>query len=211
MSNRKAFVDYSHYDDAALGSLAQTVHDRFVANPTVLTNPPIALATFQTQIDDYMAKLQAKTSGAVSDINAFEAARDQMLNALKMFANTVNSLALGNGAIIDLSGLPSFDTTRIPDITPPAAPQDLRLFHGELSGVIIVRFKAERSPSSNEVQINLGDPNNEAGWVQKALIRGGKVEIDGFPPGIVVWVRVRTMGLKGVMGVWSDPAQIRTL
>ena len=74
-----------------------------------------------------------------------------------------------------------------------------------------MRFKPERSPSSNEVQINLGDPNNEAGWVQKALIRGGKVEIDGFPPGIVVWVRVRTMGLKGVMGVWSDPAQIRTL
>jgi hypothetical protein len=27
----------------------------------------------------------------------------------------------------------------------------------------------------------------------------------------VVWVRVRTVGLRGVMGAWSDPAQLRVL
>ena len=27
-------------------------------------------------------------------------------------------------------------------------------------------------------------------------------------PGTVIWVRVRTVGLKGVMGAWSDPAKI---
>jgi hypothetical protein len=29
------------------------------------------------------------------------------------------------------------------------------------------------------------------------------------PPGGLLSVRVRTVGLKGVMGAWSDPAQIR--
>jgi hypothetical protein len=211
MSKIKAIIDFTDYNDADLGTLAQTVHDRFAANPTVFTNPPIALATFQTQITDYMAKLQAKTSGSVADTNAFEEARTNLEVALTRFAGEVNVVAVGNGPIVDLSGFPSYDTTRIIDNTPPNAPQNVRLLHGELSGVIIVRFKPERSPSSNEVQINLGDPNNEPGWTQKALIRGGKVEISGFAPGIVVWVRVRTMGLKGVMGVWSDPAQIRTL
>ena len=211
MSNRKAFVDYSETEDAELGSLAQTVHDRFEANPTVFTTPPLPLATLQTRITDYQTKLQAKASGAISDINAFEAARDVLVDTLKVFANTVNSVALGDGAIVDLSGFPSYDTARVPDPTPPGPPQNLRLYHGELSGVIIVRFKPERSPSSNEVQVTLGDPNQEAGWMQKVLVRGGKVEISGFAPGIVVWVRVRTLGLKGVMGVWSDPAQIRTL
>jgi hypothetical protein len=95
-------------------------------------------------------------------------------------------------------------------ITLPAAPQNLRLFHSELSGVITVSFKPERRSSSNEAQVNLGDPNDEAGWVQKPLIRGGKAELTGLAPGIVVWVRVRTIGLKGVMGVWNGPAQIRT-
>ena len=211
MNNRKAIVDFTGFSDGDLGSLAQTVHDRFDANPTVFTTPPIPLATFQTQITDYQTKLQAKTSGAIADINAFDDARVELENSLKRFANTVNSTALGNGTIVDLSGIPSYDTSHPADLTPPAAPENLRLTHGELSGVIIVRYKAEHSPSSNEIQINLGDPNNEATWVQKLLVRGGKGELTGFAPGIVVWVRVRTMGLKGVMGVWSDPAQIRTL
>jgi len=94
-------------------------------------------------------------------------------------------------------------------ITLTAAPQNLRLFHSELSGVITVSFKPERRSSSNEAQVNLGDPNDEARWVQKPLIRGGKAELTGLVPGIVVWVRVRTIGLKGVMGVWNGPAQIR--
>jgi hypothetical protein len=92
----------------------------------------------------------------------------------------------------------------------PAAPQNLRLFNSELSGIITVSFKPERKSSSNEAQVNLGDPNDEAGWVQKPLIRGGKAELTGLAPRIVVWVRVRTIGLKGVMGVWNGPAQIRT-
>jgi hypothetical protein len=32
--------------------------------------------------------------------------------------------------------------------------------------------------------------------------------ISGITPGTVLWIRVRTAGLKGVMGAWSDPAKI---
>jgi hypothetical protein len=32
--------------------------------------------------------------------------------------------------------------------------------------------------------------------------------VSGIVPGTTVWVRVRTTGLKGVMGAWSDPAKI---
>jgi hypothetical protein len=35
--------------------------------------------------------------------------------------------------------------------------------------------------------------------------------MSGFTPGVVVWVRVRTVDLRGVMGAWSDPAQLRVL
>ena len=30
-------------------------------------------------------------------------------------------------------------------------------------------------------------------------------------PGALVWIRVRTCGLKGVMGAWRDPAQVRVV
>jgi hypothetical protein len=211
MSKIKAIVDFTAYSDTELGTLAQVVHDALAANAATFTAPPVTIVNFQTQITDYDTKLLAKASGAIADINAFEDARTLMEQTMAGYGNYVNIVANGNGTTVGLSGIPSYDTAHTPDTSPPAAPQNVRLTHGELSGTIIVRYKPEHSPSSNEIQIHLGDPNNEAGWVQKVLIKGGKAEIAGFAPGIVVWVRIRTMGLKGVMGAWSDPAQIRTL
>ena len=43
------------------------------------------------------------------------------------------------------------------------------------------------------------------------LFGGGKATIGSLTPGVLVWIRVRTCGLKGVMGAWSDPAQIRVV
>jgi hypothetical protein len=76
---------------------------------------------------------------------------------------------------------------------------------------MVARYKPDRQPSTNEVQTTTGDPNLEASWTTKGFYQGGRAEMDGFTPGIVVWVRVRTVGLKAVMGSWSDPAQIRVL
>ena len=112
---------------------------------------------------------------------------------------------------MEKSGFPSYQTGHVVDLSQPGAPTDLRLRHADGPGGILARYRPGRQPSTNEVQINLGDPNNEAGWVTKGLFQGGKAELTGFTPGIVVWVRVRTVGLKGVMGLWSDPAQIRVL
>ena len=99
----------------------------------------------------------------------------------------------------------------VSDTTPPGAPANLRLKHSELPGGFIARYKPRKPNSINEVQTSTGDPNNEADWSQKGIIKGGRAEIMGFPPGTVVWVRVRTLGIKNIKGVWSDPAQIRIL
>ena len=52
------------------------------------------------------------------------------------------------------------------------------------------------------------DPNVEANWKSYGMFSGGKAVLSGFTPGTTVWVRARTVGLKGVMGAWSDPAKI---
>ena len=36
---------------------------------------------------------------------------------------------------------------------------------------------------------------------------GGNTTASGIMPGTTVWARVRTAGLKGMMGAWSDPAK----
>lgn len=80
-----------------------------------------------------------------------------------------------------------------------------------MSGTIIARYKAQRQPSTNEVQKNMGNPNTEADWQPAGIFQGQKAEIAGLTPGTKIWVRVRTTGLRGVMGAWSDPAQIMVI
>ena len=56
-----------------------------------------------------------------------------------------------------------------------------------------------------------GDPALEANWEHAGMFGGGKATIGSLTPGTLVRIRVRTCGLKGVMGAWSDPAQIRVV
>ncbi|MCA9449994.1 MAG: hypothetical protein KC931_22930, partial [Candidatus Omnitrophica bacterium] len=63
----------------------------------------------------------------------------------------------------------------------------------------------------NEVQVATGDPSEESAWETWGYFPGGRAELTGLPSGALIWVRVRSVGLKGVMGAWCDPAQIRVL
>ncbi len=211
MNNTKAIIDFTDYSATELGTLAQLVHDQLDENAATFPNPPLTLANFQTQITDYDTKLLARASRATEDVLAFNAARELMEETLGTIGSYVNTIAKGSAIIVEKSGLPAYQTTRTPDTTPPAAPQDLKLRHGPLSGTIVARYIPDRKASTNEVQANLSDPNTESAWQTKGIFQHGKADLTGFAPGIVVWVRVRTVGLKGVMGAWSDPAQIRTL
>ena len=211
MNNTKAIIDFSGYTAAELGPIAHSIHDKMTANAATFTAPPVTMPALQTLITTYDAKLIARASRASADVIAFNDARDALEQALGGLGNYVNTVAKGDPAIVDKSGFPSYTTSRTPDTNPPAAPADLRLRQGDLPGTIVARYKPDRQPSTNEVQTTSGDPNVEANWTAKGMFQGGRAEMDGFTPGVMVWIRVRTVGLRGVMGAWSDPAQIRVL
>jgi len=211
MNNTKAIIDFSSYTGAELSPVSHAILDALTENAATFPNLPVTLVTLGTQIDTYDEKLAARASRAKADIIAFNEARVVLENTLTRLGNYVNIVADGDPVIVEMSGFPSYETSRTPDTSPPAAPTNLRLRQGDLSGSFVARYKPERSPSTNEVQTCTGDPNNAADWHTKGLFRGGRAVLDGFTPGTVVWVRVRSVGLKGVMGAWSDPAQIRVL
>ncbi len=95
------------------------------------------------------------------------------------------------------------------DPAPPAAPTDLRLVRGILSGTAVARYRTISPTRPNEVETTTGDPNEESAWTRYGIFPRGRAELSGFTPGALLWVRVRTLGLKGVVGPWSDPAQVR--
>jgi hypothetical protein len=208
MSKIKATVDFSGYTNSSICPTAQTIHDKMVAAAGTFTTPPILMPAFQTLITTCQTKLAAKASRSTSDVIAFNIARHDLETALADLGAYVNLVAKGDQTTIDASGFPSYDTARTIDTTPPAAPTDVNVRQGDLSGSYIARYHPDRTRSINEVQQCTGDPNVEANWVHMGMFSGGKATVSGIIPGTTVWVRIRTVGLKGVMGAWSDPAKI---
>lgn len=211
MSNTKAKIDFSGYAAADLAPVAQTIHDQMTANAATFPSPPVTMLALLALIDDFNTKLAAKASRATADVIAFNMARHELEEALGLLGNYVNGIAQGDAMTVEKSGVPSYQTGQTAPGGAPAAPTNLRLRHGDVSGEIVARYRPDRSPSMNEVQKCTGDPAVEANWAHAGTFSGGKATISGIAPGQLVWIRVRTCGTGGVMGAWSDPAQIRGL
>ncbi len=211
MPQTKAIIDFGGYDAGDLGPTATTIHTSMLAAAATFPSPTPTMVAFLASITDYSAKLIARASKATDDRMAFDQARQALEDALTQLGNYVNGVAMGDPMIVALSGFPSYTTGHAPDYSPPAAPANLRLRHGPMPGSIIYRFQPARTPSMNELQSCTGDPNVEANWHSEGMFSGGKGQVDGKTPGTTLWGRVRTAGLKGVMGAWSDPAKIMVL
>ncbi len=210
MSKVKAVVDFSGYDRNELAPIAQMIHDKMLANVATFpaTDVPVAMTALATVIADYMAKLAARASNASSDVLAFNMARTELEGDLAELGHYVNMVAKGDPVIVDKSGFPSYSTERVVDRSPPAAPTNVRLRHGELSGSVLIRCTPARAKSFNRLQTCTGDPNVEANWHDAAFFPGGRFLSTGHTPATTVWFRIQTAGLDGVMGAWSDPAKI---
>jgi len=211
MSNTKVIVDFTDYPAPDLAPVARHIENQMTANAATFTAPTITMVALGTLIDTYETRLTARASKATADILAFNETRDELEAALADLGHYVNYVAKGDAMDCEKSGFPVYTTGSAPDPTPPAAPTNLRLKHAGVTGSVIGRYRPARTPSTNEVQTTTGDPNVEASWSQYGLFQGGKAVLSGFTPGVLLWVRVRTVGLAGVMGAWSDPAQIRVL
>jgi hypothetical protein len=211
MLKYKCRTDFSGYAGGALIPAAQAIHDALVLIIALLPKIPTTLADLQlliTAADDALTK---KASKATVDTAAFMVAREALETALAGIGGYVNTVADGDQTLVVSSGFPYYTTGTAPDFSAPAAPTDVVTRHGDVSGEIVVRYHAARSPSMNELQTCTADPMVEANWHAAGMFSGGKATLGGNTPGTTVWVRARTMGLKNVAGDWSDPAKIMAI
>ena len=204
----KAIIDFTSYTAAELAPVAQTIHDKMLANAATFPAPPVGMAALASLLATYDQKLAARASRASVDVLAFNLARHDLEGALHDLGVYVNFVAKGDAMIVEKSGFPSYGSAQPGPAGPPAQPRDLRLRNGDVSQSIIGRCKPDRPNSMNIVQTNPGDPNNEAGWKYVMTFPGGKFTITGLPVGSTQWARVATVGPGGVVGAWSDPSKI---
>lgn len=191
----KAITSFTHYRDADLCPVARAIHKEMSKHADVFTEPAVRMAELLAQCVDYEKKLAARADRGLPNTLAFNVARLALEVMLKVQGNYVNITAKGDPVIVELSGYPSYVRRYSANYAPPPAPVNMRVNQGPVSGSFLLRFKAGRRPSMNEVAVNTTDPTNEADWRSYGSFSGGRVELSGFTPGELVWVRARTMGL----------------
>lgn len=211
MNTMKAVTDFTRHLAADMAMVAGRIHEGMSTHAATFPGPSVSMAELGALVEDYKAKLSARASRAAADVLALKVARVALNSALGKLGGYVNGVAQGDPGIVGQSGFPSYSTSRTPDLSAPAAPQNLRLKHAGPIGSIQARYRAARRPSMNEVQVCTGNPNEEAAWRTAGMFQGQKVTLTGLTPGTIVWVRVRTAGLRGKMGSWSDPAEIMVI
>ncbi len=204
----KTITDFSGYVGPALVSTAQIIHDAIVAAAAKFEKLPFTMADFQLQITGCDNAYTKKASRATADINAFNVARATLEGSCSQLGSYVNTVAQGDNTTIIASGIPSYETGNPADYSAPAAPTNVVVRQGDVSGEVIARYRPSRSPSMNEVQTCTADPTVEANWTSYGIFSGGKAVLDGFTPATALYVRIRTAGLRGVMGDWTNPAKV---
>ena len=211
MSYAKAAVDFSREADGALGGIATAVHNNMlVTNVATFPGAPFADGAFDTLRSDWTTALGESLKGGTDRTTAKNNARAALEDALSQLGSFVNLKALGDQAIIDQSGFPSYTTARVQSQGGvDFIPQNVRWEDGTVSGQEILRWKGDGSRAMYEVQTCTGDPAVEANWTYRGSFSGGRAVISGFTPGAIIWGRVRKIGTGGEVGNWSDPAQIR--
>ena len=210
MAYYKARVDYSKESDGNLGGPAHTIHDDLVTNAATFPSLPIAMPAFLTLVEDWESALGDSLKGGVDRTTLKNNARAALEDALYRLGTYVNLVAQGDKATIDLSGFESYSTDRVQSSGGVTfIPQNVRWEDGTVSGAAVLRWRGDGKKSLYEVHTCTGDPNTEANWNYRGSFSGGRADLEGFTPGTVIWGRVRTIGLGGEVGGWSDPAQKR--
>jgi hypothetical protein len=204
----KARVNFSGEPEGNLSGPSHNIHTKMLANAATFTTPPITMADFLTTIGAWDLALQKAEDRSRDNITAKNNARGALEDDLRTLGGYVNTIANGDLATIELSGFPSYSTTRPAGGPVTFIPQNLRLERSAVSGAFTAKWDGDGSRAVYEVQTNNGDPNDPSKYVYRGSFTGGRAELSGFTPGATVWVRVRKIGTKGETGGWSDPASI---
>lgn len=93
----KANTWFQNYTDTDLAPAAQAIHDGLVASSGTFTTPPVAVATLQTLIDNYVGALSLATGPGAGIINTANknAAKLVLVNALRRNCAYVNMTIVG--------------------------------------------------------------------------------------------------------------------
>jgi len=92
---------------------------------------------------------------------------------------------------------------------PLPAPSNVKVKHGELSGVLLLKCSRVPAAINYEVQIVEGDASVESNWQPAGhFVGSSRIEIPNLEPGKKYFFRIRCIGAANAAGPWSTPVSL---
>ena len=197
--NSHVSLGFKTFKDAGLIPFSQGVHDDLLANAVKFPTLPVALPAFQTAITDFTIKLDLAHKGSVAQTQAKNAARDALIHMLAQLAAYVESIALGDPAVIHLGG---FD--------------DMAHGHAPQSTLVKPEITKALSPAATKVQLRCKKQTNVRGvraqfrtnggaWQEGGMFNSTRaVVVENLASAVVHEFRVQYLGGSTNTTEWSD-------
>lgn len=177
--------------------------------PEPWTAPTPSLAQITADLDSFASVTAAVSSGDRTRMAERNASRAQLATDLQALAVYLQMITKGDEAMIASTGYDIRARVARPALmTPLAAPLDLRLSRGELSGSLIARVTKVRQAVAYDVQVATADPTVENNWADAGTFATcRRIAISGLTPGKNYSVRVRAINGAGP-GAWTVPGTL---
>ncbi|MEI6055045.1 MAG: hypothetical protein WCR55_03215 [Lentisphaerota bacterium] len=167
MKHQRALINYSRVKDNDLQELVQGIISQLTKN-TNYPNPDPALSVLQASLKAFNDALVKCQHGTKEDTAVKNEKRIALEANLTTLGNYVNSVAKGNTAMLDSSGLPLSKLPQPVGFIP--APENFKVTDGENPGEIYFEMKKNKQSTGNIIAYALSPaPENIEDWHQKTF------------------------------------------
>lgn len=193
--------------EEALRNKAQALADNLDLAPDIDTTPALLLAAADLIVTKRTAKAVADAAALAATGSRNEATEAGQV----LLADYAGEVWKATGKSVEKVKILDFDVRG--DGPPPPPPNDgqmtgLSLKGGPNPGSLIVRADPMERKMAIECQVN-HTPNAAPTWVGQPPFTATPHTLTGLPSGTLVQVRIRAIFANGVLGPWSDIAELR--
>lgn len=198
----KALINFSKKADPSMETKSQEILQSMTGNAN-FPSPIPALEVVQDAQADYSTALINAASRDKTKVALKNQARLELEKLLKQLGNYVNTVSMGDVAMLTSSG---YDISKMPEPRHITTPENVKLVPGMNDGSLISQADAVKGASSYIHQIAPDPLTADTKWTSISTSRR-KYEFTSLEQGKKYWVRIAAVGSNEQVAYSTEVSQ----
>ena len=198
----KALISFIKLTDSKLELMCNSIMQAMTGNAN-FTTPIPTLPVIQDVLDNYSAALIAAASRDRNKVALKNQYRNQLIELMRQLGNYVNTVCMGDVAMLTSSG---FTLSKLPLPRHLTVPQNLIILQGLNVGTMVAKVNPVNGATSYLFEVVADSPNKNGNWLSFPSSRT-KFEFEGLTQGQKYWFRVAAVGTNGQVVYGSEVSQ----